>query len=172
MSPDQPPELPTPPDVSAEQQFAEQQAKATEATKEGKPPAGADDGVLDQARELLHAGMEIVAASFALVRAEFHLARNSALFLLAMSCVLVVLAVGTWLGLLALVAAGVARLAGSWFVGIAIVVLLNSAGGVWVFQMIRRAFRDMGMPRTRRMIAGMRPQQRAPVATTEDEPAP
>ena len=170
MNPDQPPELPTPPDVAAEQQFAEQRAKAEEATRDSEPRA-AGDGVVDQARELFHAAMEIVTASLALVRAEFHLARNSALFLLAMSGVLIVLAVGTWLGLLALVAAGVARLAGSWFVGIGIVVLLNSAGGVWVFQMIRRAFRDMGMPRTRRMIAGMRPQQRAPVATTDDEPA-
>lgn len=168
MNPEQPPELPIRPDIAAEQQFAEQRAKAEQASRDNGPSA-ADSGVLDQARELFHAAMEIVTASMALVRAEFHLARNSALFLLAMSGVLIVLAVGTWLGLLALVAAGVARLADSWFVGIGAVVILNSAGGVWVFQMIRRAFRDMGMPRTRRMIAGMRPQQKAPVATSDDE---
>ncbi len=171
MNPDQPPELPTPPDVAAEEQFAEQRAEVDKATLERKPRIGGGDDVFDQARELFHAAMEIVTASFALVRAEFHLARNSALFLLAMSCVLVVLGVGTWLGLLALLAAGVARLAGSWSVGIASVVLINSIGGVWVFFMIRRAFRDMSMPRTRRMIAGMRPQQKAPAETADDEPA-
>lgn len=159
MNPNQPPDLPTQPDIAAEQQFAEQRAEVEKATAESKPPVGGGDDVIDQARELFHAAMEIATASFALVRAEFHLARNSALFLLAMSCVLVVLAVGTWLGVLALVAAGIARLTESWFVGIAAVVVLNSAGGVWVFLMIRRAFRDMGMPRTRRMLSGMRPQR-------------
>ncbi len=159
MNPDQPPELPVPPDIAAEQQFAEQRAEVDAATEDSKPKVGAGDGLLEQARELFHAGVATAAASFALVRAEFHLARNSALFLLAMSGVLIVLAVGTWLGLLALVAAGIARLAGSWIVGIGAVVLLNSAGGVWVFAMARRAFRDMSMPRTRRMLSGMRPQK-------------
>ncbi|MFZ2237675.1 MAG: hypothetical protein WBP11_08040 [Dokdonella sp.] len=170
MNPDQPPEFPTAPELAAEKQFAEQRAEVDAANEESKPSVDADSGLLDQARELFHAGLETVAASFALVRAEFHLARNSALFLLTMSCVLIVLAVGTWLGLLALVAAGVARLAGSWFVGIGTVVLLNSAGGVWVFVMIRRAFRDMGMPRTRRMFSGMR-SQKAPDPNSEGEDA-
>lgn len=168
MNPNQPPELPTKPDIAAEQQFAEQREQVEKATAENNSRVGGSADVIDQARELFHAGMEIVTASFALVRAEFHLARNSALFLLAMSCVLVVLAVGTWLGVLALVAAGFARLTESWFVGIAVVVVLNSAGGVWVYMMIRRAFRDMGMPRTRRMISGMRPQ-RAPDSTNDCE---
>ena len=135
MSPDQPPELPTPPDVAAEQQFAEQRAKAEEATRDSEPRA-AGDGVVDQARELFHA----------LVRAEFHLARNSALFLFAMSCVLIVLGVGTWLGLLALLIAGVARVSGSWSIGIGSVVLINSIGGVWVFTLIRREKADRVTP--------------------------
>ena len=170
MNPDQPPELPIPPDLAAEQQYAEQWAEAELATEDNKPTVGTDSGVLEQASELFHAGLATVAASFALVRAEFRLARNSALFLLAMSCVLIVLAVGTWLGLLTLVAAGIARLAGSWFAGIGTVVLLNSAGGAWVFLLIRRAFRDMSMPRTRRMLSGMRPQ-RAPDPDQEGEDA-
>ncbi|MEO6076862.1 MAG: hypothetical protein ABIP56_08670 [Dokdonella sp.] len=172
MSPDQPPELPTPPDVAAEQQFAEQKAKAAEAASESRPAGHHDDGVLDHARELFSAAVETFTASLALVRAEFHLARNSALFLFAMSCVLIVLGVGTWLGLLALLAAGVARLAGSWSIGIATVVLVNSIGGVWVFFMIRRSFRDMSMPRTRRLIAGMRPQEKAPDPTEEPNEQP
>ncbi len=172
MSPDQPPELPTPPDVAAEQQFADQKAKAAEAAAESQPAGLHDGGVLDSARELFSATVETFIASLALVRAEFHLARNSALFLFAMSCVLIVLGVGTWLGLLALVAAGVARLAGSWSVGIATVVVVNSIGGVWVFFMIRRSFRDMSMPRTRRLIAGMRPQHQAPDPTAEPSEEP
>ena len=172
MSPDQPPELPTPPDVAAEQQFAEQKAKAAEAASESRPAGHHDDGVLDHARELFSAAVETFTASLSLVRAEFHLARNSALFLFAMSCVLIVLGVGTWLGLLALLAAGVARLAGSWSIGIATVVLVNSIGGVWVFFMIRRSFRDMSMPRTRRLIAGMRPQEKAPDPTEEPNEQP
>lgn len=160
MSPDQPPELPTPPDVAADQQFAEQKAEAEAA--ESHPTGVRDGSILDQARELFSATVETFVASLALVRAEFHLARNSALFLFAMCCVLIVLGVGTWLGLLALLAAGVSRLAGSWSIGIASVVVANSMGGVWVFFMIRRSFRDMSMPRTRRLIAGMRPQQKAP----------
>ena len=158
MSPDQPPELPTPPDLAAEQQFSEQRKKATEAAGDNERSEH-DDGVLDQARALFQAALETVSASLALVRSEFHLARNSALFLVAMSCVLVVLAVGTWLGILALVASTFARLTHSWMAGIFGVVLLNSIAAVWVFTMIRRAFRDMGMPRTRRMLAGMRPQK-------------
>lgn len=170
MNPDQPPELPIPPDVAAEQQFAEQRAEVEAAKRESQPPGNPGDGFLDQAKNLFHAGIQTVLASLALVRAEFNLARNSALFLLAMCCVLVVLGVGTWLGLLALLAAGVARLSGSWFIGIASVVLVNSLGGVWVFFMIRRAFRDMSMPRTRRLIAGMRPQHKAPADATDSEP--
>ena len=167
MSPDQPPELPTPPDVAAEQQFAEQQAKAAEASAESHPAGVRDGGILDQVRELFSAAAETFIASLALVRAEFHLARNSALFLFAMCCVLIVLGVGTWLGILALLAAGVSRLANSWFIGIGSVVVANSLGGVWVFFLIRRSFRDMSMPRTRRLIAGMRPQQKAPDPTAE-----
>ena len=167
MSPDQPPELPTPPDVAAEQQFAEQQAKAAEAAAESHAADVSGAGFLEHAQELINATAETFVASLALVRAEFHLARNSALFLFAMSCVLIVLGVGTWLGLLALLIAGVARVSGSWSIGIGSVVLINSIGGVWVFTLIRRSFRDMSMPRTRRLIAGMRPQQKAPDPTVE-----
>lgn len=170
--PDLPPELPTEPDVAAEQQFADQKQKAQEAEAESRVAKPQGGGLLEQATELFSAAAETLIASLALVRAEFHLARNSALFLFAYSCVLIVMGVGTWLGLLALIAAGVARISGSWFIGIGVVVVVNTAGCIWMFFMIRRSFRDMSMPRTRRLIAGMRPQEKAPDAAEQPTEPP
>lgn len=129
---------------------------ATEQTRPDTDRAGSSlDDVIDQARAVLDAALGTFQSSLALLRAELRLARSSASLLVALAAILAVLAIGAWLALLALIAAGVHELSGNWFIGVGSVFVLNALGIVWVVLIMRRCLRDLGMPRTRRMLSGL-----------------
>lgn len=121
------------------------------------PAAPSMDGMVDQARALFDAAVDAFRSSLVLLHAEWRLAKSSASLLLMLAIALIVLAIGTWLALLALIAAGVHELVGNWFIGVGSVVLVNAIGVAWVVIAMRRCLRDMTMPRTRRMLSGLRP---------------
>jgi len=62
------------------------------------------------------------------------------------------LGVGAWLATSAAIAAGIYELTGSVFYGIGSVALANLAGVGIVLVMMRTCWRDVGLPRTRRML--------------------
>ena len=64
---------------------------------------------------------------------------------------LVFLGVGAWLGASAAIAAGIYELTGSVFYGVGSVALANLAGVGVVLWMMRTCWRDLALPRTRRM---------------------
>jgi hypothetical protein len=104
------------------------------------------------ARAALEQGMRVAEAAFALLRAELRLARSSAMLLIGLSFVLVFLGVGAWLATSAAIAVGVYQLTGNLFIGIGSVALANAIGIVVVLVMMRDCWRDLALPRTRRMI--------------------
>lgn len=112
--------------------------------------------MIGQARALFDAALATFQSSLAVMRAEFALAKNSTGSLFALAAGLLVLAIGTWLALLALIAAAVYELVGNWFIGIGSVVLLNGIGIAWVALAMRQRLRDLTMPRTRAMLAGLK----------------
>lgn len=137
---------------------------------ESRAPSSVD-GMLDQARALFDAALDAFQSSLTLLRAELKLAKSSASLLLMLAAVLAVLAIGAWLALLALIAAGVHELVDNWFIGVGSVVVLNALGIVWVVIAMRRCLRDMTMPRTRHMLSGLRQSATSTEATTM-EPKP
>lgn len=110
-------------------------------------------GVIDQARALVDSAAAAFLAGLEFVRAEFRLARHSLRLAVMHAVALVVLAIGTWLSMLALVATGIQVLTGSWLAGVASVLLLNGVGMAWVVWKIRVLLRDASMPRTRQLLA-------------------
>lgn len=120
------------------------------APDEASPPPRSDafaaaGGALEQA-------MRVAEAALALLRAELRLARGSALALVWLAFALIFLGVGAWLATSAAIAAGVYQLSGNLFVGIGCVALANLIGvGVVLFAM-RSCWRDLTLPRTRRMF--------------------
>lgn len=114
---------------------------------------GAD---LAAARDALDQAVRAVGAAFALLRAELRLARSSALMLVWLGFALVFLGVGAWLATSAAIAAGIYELTGSLFVGVGSVALANLAGVGVVLWMMRTCWRDMALPRTRRMLHRVR----------------
>lgn len=125
------------------------------------------DSAVDQARDLFDAAVQAFQSSLALLRAELQLAKSSVSTLLLMSAVMIVLAVGAWLSVLALIAAAVHQVTGNWLVGIGMVALLNTAGIGWGYVAMKRCLHDMTLPRTRRMLSGLHA-----TASKADEPAP
>lgn len=118
------------------------------------PPAG-DAGIgadVAAARDALEHAVRAVGALFALLRAELRLARSSAMMLVWLAFALVFLGVGAWLATSAAIAAGVYELTGSVFYGVGCVALANLAGAGIVLLLMRTCWRDLGLPRTRRML--------------------
>ena len=128
---------------------------------------GTDDGGggierdFDAARNAVEQALAVAQAALALLRAELRLARSSALLLVWLSFLLVFLGVGAWLAASAAIAAGVYQLSGNLFLGIGSVALANLIGGGAVLLAMRACWRDLALPRTRRMLAGIGGEARA-----------
>lgn len=116
----------------------------------GRPSAFARD--IDAARGAMEQALRVAEAAFALLRAELRLARSSALLLVWLSFLLVFLGVGAWLATSAAMAAGVYQLTGNLFFGIGSVALANLAGIAIVLYAMRGCWRDLMLPRTRRLL--------------------
>lgn len=118
------------------------------------PGGGAADLASDfaAARDALEQALRAVAAAFALLRAELRLARSSAMMLVWLAFALVFLGVGAWLAASAAIAAGIYELTGSIFYGVGSVALANLCGVGIVLLMMRTCWRDLALPRTRRML--------------------
>jgi hypothetical protein len=104
------------------------------------------------ARAALDQAMRVAEAALALLRAEFRLARSSAILMIWLGFALIFLGVGAWLGTSAAIAAGIYQLTGNVFYGVASVALANLAGIVWVLLVMRNCWRDLTLPRTRRVL--------------------
>lgn len=100
--------------------------------------------------------MRVASAAFALLRAELRLARSSALVLIWLSFALVFLGVGAWLATTAAIAAGIYQLTGNVFYGVGSVALANIIGVIIVLLAMRGCWRDLSLPRTRRVLADLR----------------
>ncbi len=107
---------------------------------------------VDAARNAMEQALRVAEAAFALLRAELRLARSSALVLVWLSFLLVFLGVGAWLATSAAIAVGVYQLSGNLFVGIGSVALANLAGIALVLYAMRGCWRDLMLPRTRRLL--------------------
>ena len=124
----------------------------------GDAPAPADDGddTIAIIKSAIDQTLRLAGATLALLRAELRLARSSAFVLICLSFALVFLGVGAWLATSAAIAAGIYQLTGNVFYGVGTVALANIAGILVVLVMMRGCLRDIGLPRTRRVIADLR----------------
>lgn len=117
-----------------------------------EPAAGGVADDVASARDAVTHAVHAIGAAFELLRAELRLARSSAMLLLWLAFALVFLGVGAWLAASAAIAAGIFELTGSVFFGIGSVALANLVGiGIVLYQM-RNCWRDLGLPRTRRLL--------------------
>lgn len=88
-------------------------------------------------------------SAWALLQAEMQLARRSLVTLVVMTGLMVLFVLGTWLGLLLVLAAAAYRFSGSVLAAAAVVLASNViAAGVTVWR-IKRAARDLALPRSR-----------------------
>jgi hypothetical protein len=119
--------------------------------------------LIERTRDALISALEVAEASFALLRAELRLARNSALIFFG---------AGAWLALSALIATAIAKASGSWLIGVGGVAAINVIGVAWVMLSMRRCWRDLSLPRTRALITGSRatPSAGAVAAKPETQP--
>lgn len=125
------------------------------ASEQAAPPPGDGAGIgadVAALRDTLEQAVRAVGAAFALLRAELRLARSSAMMLVWLGFALVFLGVGAWLAASAAIAAGIYELTGSIFYGVGGVALANLAGVAIVLLWMRTCWRDLGLPRTRRML--------------------
>jgi len=113
------------------------------------PPA---DDAIAAARAAVDEAGNVAHAAWALLRAELRLARSSALVMVWLGFALVFFGVGTWLATSAAIAAGVYQLTGNIFYGVGSVALANAAGTAAVLFAMRGCWRDLGLPRTRRLL--------------------
>lgn len=91
-------------------------------------------------------------AALDLASAELRLARSSTGPLLARVGLLLLLGLGAWLLLLAVAAAGLYRLSGSWLLSFSVLLLLTLAGCAVLLIGIRSCLCDLSMPRTRQAL--------------------
>ncbi|MET0230797.1 MAG: hypothetical protein ABW186_07705, partial [Rhodanobacteraceae bacterium] len=73
-----------------------------------------------------------------------------------LSFALVFLGVGAWLATSAAIAAGIYQLTGNVFYGVGSVALANIVGMLVVLWLMRGCWRDLQLPRTRRVLADLR----------------
>ncbi len=120
-------------------------------------PSPARDGppgdALELAKHSLECAIQAVVATGNLLRAELKLAGASALALAGLGFMLIVLAFGAWLGINAVIVAAVFAWSGSVLLGSAVVFIANAAGAVVVVASMKRCWRDIGLPRTRRLLS-------------------
>lgn len=123
--------------------------EAPEATAQDAP----QDGAFVSARIAMEQAVRVAEAALALLRAELRLARSSAFVLIGLGFALIFLGVGAWLATSAAIAAAIYQLTGNVFYGIGSVALANLIGVGIVLYAMRGCWRDLGMPRTRRMLS-------------------
>ena len=119
------------------------------------PDAGSADAApndVEVARAAIAQAVRVADAALALLRAELRLARSSAVLLAGLAFLLVFLGVGAWLATSAAIAAGIYELTGNLFYGIGSVAVLNVLGIGAVALSMRACWRDLTLPRTRRML--------------------
>lgn len=116
-------------------------------------PSSPKESLLDSLSDALRSSIDVAKASFALLRSELRLARNSALAIVWLGFAFIILGAGAWLATIAAIAAGIYQLSGNFFVGVAVVAMINLAGIGWVLMMMRRCWRDLSLPQTRALIA-------------------
>jgi hypothetical protein len=117
--------------------------------------AGAEDTIA-VAKSAIDQTLRLASSALALLRAELRLARSSAFVLVWLSFALVFLGVGAWLATSAAIAAGIYQLTGNVFYGVGSVALANIAGMLAVLWLMRGCWRDLQLPRTRRVLADLR----------------
>lgn len=122
-------------------------------TPEVPQPEATQDSAFESARIAMEQAMRVAEAALALLRAELRLARSSAFVLIGLGFALIFLGVGAWLATSAALAAAIYQLTGNVFYGVGSVALANIIGLVVVLQAMRGCWRDLGMPRTRRMLS-------------------
>lgn len=124
--------------------------------RDGRGERDAQDGLPDDAlalaRHSLECAIRAVVAAGNLLRVELKLAGASAIALVWLGFLLAVLAFGAWLGINALIVAAVFASSGSVLLGTAVVLFANVAGAVAVLFFMKRCWRDIGLPRTRRLL--------------------
>ena len=125
---------------------------AAEPQPEQTGTASPAEEAVDSIRDSMLAASAVAKAAFAVLLAEFHLARSSVLSLLLMGLMLVFLGTGAWLALSAAIAAGISQLSGNIFVGIGSVALLNLLGIGWILILMRRRLLYLSFPQTRQLI--------------------
>ena len=129
-------------------------------TVAGETPARAESADAQDPLTILRVAgeqaMRVASAAFALLRAELRLARSSAFVLIWLSFALVFLGVGAWLATTAAIAAGIYQLTGNVFYGVGAVALANIIGVIIVLLAMRGCWRDLSLPRTRRVLADLR----------------
>jgi hypothetical protein len=117
--------------------------------------AGGEDTVA-VVKSAIDQSLRLAGSALALLRAELRLARSSALVLVWLGFALVFLGVGAWLATSAAIAAGIYQLTGNVFYGVGSVALANILGIVVVLWLMRGCWRDLQLPRTRRVLADLR----------------
>jgi hypothetical protein len=117
---------------------------------ESAPPQA--ESTIDAAQSALGQTVRMAEAAAALLRCELRLARSSALTLVWLSFALVFFGVGAWLATSAAIAAGIYQLTGNAFYGIGSVALANLVAVAAVLYAMRGCWRDVSLPRTRRML--------------------
>jgi hypothetical protein len=121
------------------------------------PSPGADgEDTIAVIKSAIDQTLRLASSALALLRAELRLARSSAFVLVWLSFALVFLGVGAWLATSAAIAAGIYQLTGNVFYGIGSVALANIAGMLVVLWLMRGCWRDLALPRTRRVLADLR----------------
>lgn len=110
------------------------------------------DSAFEATRIALEQAMRVITAALALLRAELRLARSSALVLIGLGFALIFLGVGAWLATSAAIAAAIYQLTGNVFYGVGAVAAANIIGAAGVLHAMRGCWRDLSMPRTRRML--------------------
>ena len=129
------------------------------ATAPSSDAGGKDTAVEDTiavVKSAIDQSLRLASSALALLRAELRLARSSAFVLVWLSFALVFLGVGAWLATSAAIAAGIYQLTGNVFYGVGSVALANIAGMLVVLWLMRGCWRDLQLPRTRRVLADLR----------------
>ena len=125
-------------------------------TADAPAPSAPGEDTIALVKAAVDETLRLAGAALALLRAELRLARSSAFVLIWLGFVLVFLGVGAWLATSAAIAAGIYQLTGNVFYGIGSVALANIAGIFVVLFMMRGCWRDLSLPRTRRVLADLR----------------
>jgi hypothetical protein len=145
---------------------------ASDPAASSDPPTTPPEPLIERVREALVSALEVAEASFALLRAELRLARNSALALVWLTLALIFFGVGAWLALSALIATALAKATGSWLLGVGGVTAGNLLGAGWVMLSMRRCWRDLSLPRTRALMVGSRATRNAEPNAIKPESKP